>query len=215
VITNDFLGNNNRDYTPPTLGECEEAIGIPASQWVSRCYEIVCKIYEELNVVGCTQYGFYYGPIHDNSRFAGRLLARHGWIKLNDGRIYDPTRWTFDSPDYPYVFCAEDHRDEYDMGMNRIRSMLRGDAPEPENGEKLYTLDLGKVTSEWCALLFPSLPDNRHNEQLVLSQKQLIWLANCDPNVLGLTAKIIYDAMKDIRLIGLVPIDNRMAVGMK
>lgn len=93
----------------PTLAECEKAIGEPASAWVSRCYEISCKIVEAKLVRGEAVYGHWTGPVHKDSHFARYASApfiRHGWILLEDGRVLDPTRWVFEAAE-PYLFVAE------------------------------------------------------------------------------------------------------------
>lgn len=44
----------------------------------------------------------------------------HGWVLMPDGRIFDPTRWTFEAKS-PYLYVGPD-RDEYDKGSNQLRA---------------------------------------------------------------------------------------------
>jgi len=52
---------------------------------------------------------------------------QHSWLRLQDGRILDPTRWAFDRPDKPYLYLGDN--DAYDdAGLwlaERSRPMMR------------------------------------------------------------------------------------------
>jgi hypothetical protein len=93
----------------PTLAECEKAIGEPASAWVARCYEIAYRIVEALHIDGQAVYGHWLGPMHPKSTFAnksGLPFVQHGWIRLSDDRVLDPTRWVFEHVE-PYLYVGE------------------------------------------------------------------------------------------------------------
>jgi hypothetical protein len=96
----------------PTLAEAEAAIGEPAAQWVSRCYEISYKLVERGLVNGRAVYGHFLGPVAPDTHFYKRSQAlpfiAHGWVELEDGRILDPTRWVFEGAQ-PYLYVGEDN----------------------------------------------------------------------------------------------------------
>lgn len=94
----------------PTLEQCEKAIGEKAPAWVARCYEISCAIVKAKLVDGVAVYGHWTGPVHSNSHFANRRglpFVAHGWIRLKDDRVLDPTRWVFEHVK-PYLYVGEE-----------------------------------------------------------------------------------------------------------
>lgn len=217
------LTGEEYDFKPPTLEECEKALGEPASEWVTRCHEIACLLIDKLKLPGQSQYGFYYGPIVEGSVFYPRPLARHGWVLLNDKRIFDPTRWCFDSPKTPYIFCLHPEwceREEYDFGMNRYREAnLR-----PPPGTEIDPTDRIVLSMETTArdfvrdlfneiLLqeeFASTGDN----VIALTKAQVFWLSNYPYHRFGELAETVYRAIEAADLAEFIPIDNRNAVGI-
>ncbi len=126
----------------PTLIECETAISIPCGSWPTRCHEIAVAINRKLGLSWQECYGFYYGPVAEGGPFdAGRPVQRHGWLKLPDRRVFDPTRWVFEQK-LPYVFCAYDNNGEYDLGMERFKAGLRTPPPGNDAHEKTYNFTL-------------------------------------------------------------------------
>jgi hypothetical protein len=83
------------------------AINVDLAHWPGNCHGIATLIREADLVPGKAEYGWYFGPVNEGSHFyGGSYPYRHGWIKLHDGRIYDPTRWVFENVD-PYIYVAE------------------------------------------------------------------------------------------------------------
>jgi hypothetical protein len=107
----------------PTLGECEKAIGEPASAWVARCYEIACKIVKaglvsrERGLGGEAVYGHWVGSISPRSYFADRRslgFVQHGWIWIEDRcMVIDPTRFVFEAK-APYIYADYEPADGYE-----------------------------------------------------------------------------------------------------
>lgn len=221
------------DFPVPTVAECAEAIGEPPEAWVSRCHEIACKLIEALQLPGKLQYGLYIGLIAEGSRFQSRPYARHGWVLLNDGRIFDPTRWCFDSPDDPYIFCVSEMYcgDDYDFGMNKLREAMRNPPPSvgdfgpgteyaDEKRERGVQLALDGVVRDTVQVLFedaslPLQPPEPDNEGvLVLTNAQVFWLANTPLQLLGEAARPVFKAIVDSGQKYFIPLDNREAVGL-
>lgn len=101
-----------------------ETIGIPIEQWEGNCHGIANALIEHEIVSGKTEYGFWLGPIHKNSYFDHtQPLVRHGWIKLHNGLICDPTRWVFEATE-PYIYVGLP--DHYDHGMRSTRRRRPG-----------------------------------------------------------------------------------------
>lgn len=96
------------------------AIDLPLDKWPGNCAGVAALILFHGLVDGKDEYGFYLGPTEDGTMFAGKTMIRHGWIKLPDGRIYDPTRWVFEDVD-PYIYVGH-NTDDYDRGMRTVRT---------------------------------------------------------------------------------------------
>ena len=191
-----------------TIKECEEAIGIPTADWVSRCHEIANAILRAGLVKGESRYGLYLGSIARTSYFAGRKLTRHGWIELDDGGIFDPTRWVFEDVD-PYIFVCEkdDERvEDYDIGASSIRVSTNSEPPD-YSGESLpgKQVKFPDVVEPFLLRIFGRTDP---------CKRQCFWLANQAPDLLDILAKPIYQAFIDADHGAWVPIDFRhVAVG--
>jgi hypothetical protein len=100
----------------------QQAIGVTVDNWKNHCYEIACAVVESGLVDGRACYGMFLGNVAEDSGWdQERAMHRHGWIELEDGRIFDPTRWCFESAK-PYIWLGENCGD-YDEGANVLRSM--------------------------------------------------------------------------------------------
>lgn len=92
-----------------TIEAVEKAIGIPSGKWHGRCYEVACLVVKAKLVHGTAVYGHYKGPVAKTGYWASRqdqVFQRHGWIVLDDDRILDPTRWSFENKK-PYLYLFE------------------------------------------------------------------------------------------------------------
>lgn len=187
----------------PTLAECEAVAG-PAAGWASRCHEIACKINRDLGLNWFERYGIYTGPISPKSPFAARKFARHGWLEVPDGRIFDPTRFVFEAVE-PYLYVGRDYG-QYDLGGERFRSCRRPWLPPPfEPTDAAFDFTLSDADAEeYMRDLFPTYPQ--------LSFNQLIWLGNLGPSELGESARPIYQKLIDLGQRAIVPLDYRVAV---
>lgn len=100
-----------------------DTISWPADKWKGNCYAVATAIHKAGLIDGKVEYGFWLGPIAEGSHFENRPLTRHGWVRLPDKTIYDPTRWVFENV-APYIYVGED--DHYDPAMRSFRRRDRG-----------------------------------------------------------------------------------------
>jgi hypothetical protein len=93
-----------------TVKAVEKAIRMPVRNWHGNCYAIACQIIKKKLVKGRAIYGHYKGPVAHTGYWKDqrdRPFQRHGWIKLADDRILDPTRWSFEDKE-PYITIIEE-----------------------------------------------------------------------------------------------------------
>lgn len=107
-----------------TVSLVEEIIGIKAKNWEMRCHEIASLIVDRGIVAGRAVYGHYLGPVSaaEDSLWKGRSdlpFVHHGWIELEDGRIMDPTRWSFEAKK-PYIFIQDSNIEEQCRTCNDV-----------------------------------------------------------------------------------------------
>lgn len=197
------------DSSIPTLAEAEAAIGEPAVQWVSRCYEIAYKLVERL-VPGRAVYGHYLGPVLPSSPFYARHHAcsftGHGWVSLPDGRVLDPTRWVFEAQE-PYLHLGwpgEGESLEYDEGGNKWRERNLTPPPAFDPSAKRVELRLSEAAADHTYRLLGGSP--------AVTIEQLLWLANLPLERLGDQAKDVFTAIVEAGHPGFLPIDNRRRV---
>lgn len=183
----------------PSIKKIERAIGTSTHDWRGRCYEIAQNIIEAKLVKGVAIYGMYHGPIAETGYFAGRKFARHGWIKLEDGRIFDPTRWVFDNVK-PYLYVGVPIPGEYDEGANAFRTSINPERGSLTQAEFELVISIAARGSE---ALLARYPDKAERNQVCLT------LANKNYEALGPAVYDVYDALKALDLSVFIPIDNR------
>lgn len=181
----------------------------PTNNWVGQCFGIASEaVRHKLVPKGSVAvYGHWLGPIHDDSIFGGRSFTQHGWVNLPDGTICDPTRWVFEHV-APYIYFGPS--DHYDEGGNQIRSGLLGDAPRYNLNEKQFEITKRMLpTSAWHFI--EEILDLVNTPEIpigVICARQLHWIANQPPSVLGNYALPIYEMLDGMKLRALVPYDN-------
>jgi hypothetical protein len=198
----------------PSLKECERLVGSPALRWKKRCYEIATLFVNAGIVDGVAVYGHWLGPIHPNSCFAAKSAAgfcRHGWVKLADGSIVDPTRWCFEAVS-PYVFHGP-NCGKYDEGGNQLRAKVMGPPPEFDPFEARF--DASKNVMDYATWNFVEKfldVDYAFTDQEpgTLTRSQLFYLANSPPDVLGVHTAGVYNWLIAVGRKAAIPIDNFM-----
>lgn len=193
----------------PTLKKCETALKLPAAKWAGRCHEIALALVEAGLVPGCAVYGHFTGRVHSLSYFgdrAGLGFVRHGWVQLPDGRVFDPTRWTFEAKSpYLYVGSPED----YDEGGTKLRAAQHGPPPDYDADERQFEFSPHVLPSEaWCFVEKLLRVDVLEQDPGVLSFPQVLWLANCSVDTLQPHAQAIYEALGALHQSVLIPLDN-------
>jgi hypothetical protein len=196
----------------PPVTECEAAIGIPATEWPMRCYEIACAIVqsgilshlEDIHGRVRTHYGVYDGEVAPESPFFRKPIIRHGWIEFKDGLVVDPTRFVFTGQD-PSLWAGS--IDEYDHGANRLRRKHSKAAPpwDATDSQIRWTANDPEITEAVSQLL----GDKPFADRRTLSRHQMFWLANMPPEVIGPLAKSVYLGIEAAGCSALIPIDNR------
>lgn len=198
-----------------SVEQVSRAIGRNVDLWPGHCYAIASAMLEAGVVAGRCEYGFYYGPISDRSIFSRRAAAsgvRHGWIRLPDNTICDPTRWVFEAVE-PYIYFGDDQQ-SYDMGMNRLRASLMSQPPGKDahltvfelvisdDGARKFIVDLFEVVGV-------------SGKKVKLNLAQMAYLANFPYHLLGENARPIYETLIRSRLGSWIPIDNKAAAGLQ
>lgn len=189
----------------PLLAEVEKAIDWPASQWVGECYAVASAICEAFPGLGRPVYGHYLGRVDPKSSFnPGRPFQRHGWVELADGRILDPTLWTFLGAD-PYLHVGPPDDDHDEGGDVWRESLRRQDPPPAPNGQPCPLSFEDEDARLFIHGIFLCWPERLH-------WNQVMWLANRPRSELGEFAGPIYEAIIGADEIAMIPIDNRRKV---
>lgn len=196
----------------------------PTKKWHGQCYAVACAIVKAKIVKGRAVYGHYTGPVAETGHWAGtrdRMFQRHGWIVLEDGRLLDPTRWSFeDKEPYFHLHDCSDHKAgkcEYDEGGNSVREMMMGTRPMPtyrepsksadqyeKNRLKHVNLKLKPKAMDFLTNLFDDPP--------AFTWEMVHWVSNLRPERLGVHVKEIFQAIVDAGEAVSIPYDNRVRV---
>lgn len=191
----------------PSLKEVEKVVGIDAVRWKGRCHEVALAIIRQKLVTGKAVYGMFYGKIAGGSYFnpgekTAKMLQRHGWIELADGRILDPTRWVFENKE-PYLWVSSVPAvkcEEYDLGASRFNSHHA--APILDFHDAM-TLVMNRETS----VLLDSVMETPIVCR-VLGRKQVDYIAHINPQKYKLeTMKTLYSLVEQAGMRAYIPID--------
>lgn len=183
------------------ISHIEKAISLPASEWHGKCTLISQSVVQLGLVTGDAVYGHYRGPVDHKSYWIGKSVCgfiQHGWVLLRDGRVLDPTRFSFENVD-PYIHIGDADPD-YDEGGNIWRAASR--EPCPEAGGKPAGM---KAESQIIEELFEHLTDTPFSK---ITWAQAHWVATLTPEELDFSVADIYKTLKDNDLKALIPHDN-------
>jgi hypothetical protein len=180
-----------------TIEDLEKAIDLPSDKWHGKC-TLVAHAAQKI-VGGHDVYGDYLGPIDPDGYWGHRrgFSNHHGWVLLDDDRILDPTRWSFENIE-PYIYLEHNKKD-YDEGSNRMRSQLMGQCPPPE-GKKA---NLKFAPS--AKMLFEKLTGTSPEE---LTVNQIHWVANIPYEQLDFAMHSVYQTIINSNMSAFIPIDN-------
>lgn len=191
-----------------TIQHVEQASKTMSRLWHGNCYGIACAIVESELVDGVAVYGHYLGEVNPNGYWGNRdhhPFIQHGWVQLDDGRILDPTRWSFEN-EGPYLALIgpDDPKfEDYDEGGNSWREAMRMPCPSTTTKPKV-ALD---VRSETRQYIEQQLPEGMAFEDITMDQ--VFWLANTPYQQLGNLAGDLYQAICKADAREFIPLDNR------
>jgi hypothetical protein len=179
--------------------------------WRGHCHSVAHKLIErELVPPGSkARYGFYRGTIEPGNGLFQPGLNRHGWIELDSGQVYDPTRWVFEAKDgwqnaKPFVWLSYEPKPrDYDQGMRAFKRQLRQEPPtfDPSKGG---TQRLREMLAPKCYAFLCKLARSYDG---IMDSDQLMWLANADPDDLEGYANEFYTALNALGCQPWVPVD--------
>lgn len=193
-----------------------ELIGRPLSTWSGNCTGICTEILKAGVVKGELRRGLWVGHIAKRGTFAKRPFTGHTWIRLPDGRVYDPTRFAF-AATTPNIYISDDaetNHSEYDFGGNEVRQAFRQPFPSDVQPDD-HWLDLKlsrKAGHRFFDLVGLERPVAATSFVLHLTWRQAAWLANCSLEELGEHAAEVYRRLVRLGHGALIPFDNREAV---
>jgi len=211
----------------PTIEQITEATGMEPSRWEGNCYAIASTLLKHHLVEGRLVYGHYFGPVDQNGYWGWRgaqPFYRHGWVELKDGRICDPTRWSFENVE-PYVWVSENDKGEYDEGGNLLRQLSRKPYPETNPDDKKYTFTLlysvigelfevGAVLDEAVSPeYYDADPLDVDFFELQLTATEIAWIAGISlRQISDWSIRDIYIQIVEHGLGAFIPIDNRRLI---
>jgi len=179
-----------------TIRDLEIVVGVPVQLWHGKCTAL-SHAAQKL-VGGVAVYGDYCGFISDSGYWAKRsgFPNHHGWVLLDDGRVLDPTRWSFENKE-PYIYIGDGT--DYDEGGNMLRRMMAPpDCPPPRG--KMAALDFENATERefWRRIT--------HTHTSAITVEQAMWVANLpyDEDL----AHYAYRVLARSGFRAMVPIDN-------
>jgi hypothetical protein len=210
----------------PTVEQVVEAIGLPVEKWEGNCYGIASLLAKSGLVEGRPVYGHFLGEVSEKSEMwsarSRHPFVQHGWVELEDGRILDPTRWSFEGVE-PYIWVG-DAGEEYDEGGNELRAMMMSPWPFFDDSEhdETYMLELlpeivDELDGIGAQLRDPLDPEQMERDSLDSShmridvtREQLFWLANVPVNrVLNRWhLRELFTQIAEHECKGFVPLDN-------
>lgn len=185
------------------------AIGMPPSTWAGNCTSVCAEILRCRLLKGELRRGLWVGPIANKGKFSNRPFTGHTWIRLPDGRVYDPTLFAFANAE-PGIWVSskpENKLPEYDFDGNTIRQAFRSPFPtgiQPD--DKWLELKLSRAATCHVSRLTGSKFAAR------LTWRQACWIANLTLQELGKHGKEIYRALVRAGHGALIPYDNRQEV---
>lgn len=184
-----------------SIKKAEQLIHSKASTWEGNCHTVASELLKtntkELKG-GKLLYGMWHGPIHPKSIFAGRPFTHHGWIRMPDATIVDPTRWAFEYVK-PYIYHGEN--DFYDAGGQRLKLAMRGECPD-FTGQHPIPAPQGKLRE-----IIQSVCQDKIGEQICASQK--FYIANTPPILLGDSKKELHSWLLENNCGVFIPMDFR------
>jgi len=189
-----------------TIKQVAKALKAPPEKWHGNCYAVATAA-QKLLKTGTVAYGHYLGPVSKKGYWGSRKghpFIQHGWVVLDDGRVLDPTRWSF-MDGKPSIWIGP--ADEYDRGGQQWRSKLRRPPPKDDDHPKRIKLDLSpQAANHLNGLLLRDRPSDEINFP------QAGWLASGPVSDLGPYVKEFFEMLVKKGLGAFIPLDTREMV---
>lgn len=170
-----------------TIDQIARSIQWQPERWEGNCYAVASQMLRAGLVEGRAVYGAWYGEVDSSGYWAHRVgtpFVRHGWIELSDGRILDPTRWSFEAVE-PYIWIGPGDSREYDEGNNTLAEVMLSRNPWPETDEnqtyrfKLMSEIVRDLERRGAELIDEEVDGlNYTHLDCDLTKAQVFWLAN-------------------------------------
>jgi hypothetical protein len=202
-----------------TVADIERAAKMPASTWHGNCYGLACVAARLIGKLHTAVYGHYLGKVDPDGYWSRRIEApfqQHGWVLLADGRVLDPTRWSFENV-APYIFVSSSaSHPDYDEGGNAWRQSLMRPPPKRDekwgNGPKTtYTLRLGPEAATLVASMIgpAEVVLVLAGSAVSCTTDQVFWLANAPYDAYGKHVFAVYSEICRTYGSPAIPIDNQ------
>jgi hypothetical protein len=184
----------------------EQAVELPAQQWVGKCWGIATAIHQAGLCPGYgVVYGMWLGPLEPGSAWCRRgfrtVHARHGWLRNRDRMIVDPTRWAFEGME-PYIYVGPNDG-VYDEASQTVAEVLHQSAPRFDETKRVFAHPFPTATAEFVASLLGPPPWDMF---------QMIWLGSCPISRLEPFCESIYRTLIEAGFGAFIPVDARMMV---
>lgn len=189
-----------------TIAELEKVYGKKARYWQGSCYALA-GVAQSCLETGTLSYGHYLGPVNPKGfwkMYAGLPFVQHGWLLLNDGRVLDPTRWSF-TKTKPEIWIGK-NTGEYDRGGQKWRATRRTPPPGNDVSQNRIVLE---ISAEAAAHINSMLMREHSGE---INYAQAIWLASGSVDHLGKFAHQFFELLIENDWRGAIPIDSRRMV---
>jgi len=188
-----------------TIARLEKEWG-PSHTWHGNCFALATEAQRVLRQ-GKVAYGHYLGPIAATGFWRDRRglpFVQHGWVKLHDGRVLDPTRWSF-LDESPAIWIGA--ADEYDQGGQKFRAACR--RPAPDDNAAPNKISMETLSAEAAHHIDALLGRDTTGE---INYAQAMWLASGPVDHLGVYARELFTLLISKGWAGAIPIDSRKMV---
>jgi hypothetical protein len=188
-----------KNYDPKKVAE---KIGFPLDKWPGNCYGVASACVKKGVVKGKPRYGHFVGVVAKGSMFYSKShigFARHGWVELPNGQIFDPTRYVFENVE-PYIYIG-DNNETYDIGGSLFRKATMSPPPVYDASREQITLELSNNNLQCIKDL---LGDEREGNTFDLHQ--VFWIGNQHPDSF-FDAKEVYLEFEKKGHSAIIPID--------
>jgi hypothetical protein len=169
-----------------------------AEAFDGNCYAVSCVLAKMIGDGARAVYGFWNG---NSVKRPTASMHRHGWVRMKDGTILDPTVFQF-SNTIPFMHKTTVDDERYDQGMKAFKLAIRRPPPERDPSEKTIRFDWSWIHEKFITGLFG---EERDWGKMTFGEAH--WLANLTVDELLPIVSILYEGLAKSKVIGFVPMD--------